>query len=278
MQPNAPSQERSRAMMEPEFGANRERYRRYGLALRPRLIAIDGPAGSGKSTVGLAVAQVLDFLFFDTGAMYRAVTWAALQRGVAIADEDHVGEIAEGMEIDILPAQGSDTDGRTNLVLADGVDISLAIRRSEVDQQVSAVSAYRRVRVALSRQQRRVGERYGSGRAEKPGIVMVGRDIGTVIAPDAALKVYLDATAEVRARRRQRQLQALGKRVDFDQVLADILRRDELDSGRALSPLRVAEDAVVVDTSQLDVPGVMAAILALVEQSAGVMTGADDGQ
>jgi cytidylate kinase len=158
------------------------------------------------------------------------------------------------------------------------MDISLAIRRPEVDQHVSAVSAYRRVRVALSRQQRRVGGRYGSGRAEKPGIVMVGRDIGTVIAPDAALKVYLDATAEVRALRRQRQLQALGKRVDFGQVLADILRRDELDSGRALSPLRVAEDAVVVDTSQLDVPDVVAAILALVEQSAGVITGADDGQ
>ena len=258
--------------------ADQERYRPGGLALRPRVIAIDGPAGSGKSTVGLAVARVLDFLFFDTGAMYRAVTWAALQRGVSTGDEVRVSEIAEQMEIDILPARGMDVDGRTNLVLADGVDVTEAIRRPEVDQQVSAVSAYRRVREALSRQQRRVEERYGAGCAEKPGIVMVGRDIGTVIAPDAALKVYLDATPEERARRRQRQLRALGKSVAFDQVLADIVRRDELDSGRALSPLRVADDATVIDTSRMDADEVVTAILALIEGKAGGVTGVEDGQ
>jgi len=262
----------------PEGSAASAMIRARALGLRPRVIAIDGPAGSGKSTVGLAVAQVLDFLFFDTGAMYRAVTWAALQRGVEVADEKRVSEIAEVMEIDILPARGTNVDGRSNLVLADGVDVTDAIRRPEVDQQVSAVSAYGRVREALSRQQRRVGERYGTGRAEKPGIVMVGRDIGTVIMPHAALKVYLDAGVEERARRRRRQLLALGKAVDLAQVLADILRRDKLDSGRALSPLRVAEDAVVLDTSHMDAAAAVAQVLALVEQMAGTATGDGDGQ
>ena len=244
--------------------------------LSPRVIAIDGPAGSGKSTVGLAVAQVLDFLFFDTGAMYRAVTWAALEQGVDPADEARVSEIAEAMEIDILPARGPNVDGRTNLVLADGVDVTDAIRRPEVDQQVSAVSAYGRVRQALSRQQRRIGERYGAGRAEKAGIVMVGRDIGTVIMPHAAVKVYLDASVEERALRRQRQLLALGKTVALTQVLADIVRRDKLDSERALSPLRIAADAVVLDTSDMDAATTVAQILTLVEQRAGAPTGDGD--
>lgn len=236
----------------------------WGLWLSPRVIAIDGPAGSGKSTVGYGVAQALDFLYFDTGAMYRAVTWAGIEHGVDLADGDATGQLAEELEMDILPPEDVNQHGRNSMVLVDGKDVSAEIRRPDVDQRVSIVSAHARVRLALSMHQKRVGARYGQGEAEKPGVVMVGRDIGTVIMPDAALKIYLDASAEVRARRRHRELLSKGKEIPFTQVLADILRRDETDSQRAISPLRPADDAVVVDTSSMGIEQVVARILALV--------------
>jgi cytidylate kinase len=236
----------------------------WGLWLSPRVIAIDGPAGSGKSTVGYGVAEALDFLYFDTGAMYRAVTWAAIERGIDLQDGAAVGQLAEDLEMDILPPNDVVKHGRNSVVLVDGKEVTADIRRPQVDQRVSVVSAHARVRVALSLHQKRVGMRYGQGEAEKPGIVMVGRDIGTVIMPDAALKIFLDATAEERARRRHRELLSKGKEIPYTQVLADILWRDKFDSQRAISPLRPADDAVVIDTSNMGVEKVVATILALV--------------
>jgi CMP/dCMP kinase len=236
----------------------------WGLWLSPRVIAIDGPAGSGKSTVGYGVAQALNFLYFDTGAMYRAVTWAALERQIDLHDGDAVGKLAEELHMDILPPDDVNRHGRNSMVLVDGKEVTADIRRPEVDQRVSVVSAHARVRDALSRQQKRIGARYGSGEAEKPGIVMVGRDIGTVIMPDAALKIFLDASAEERARRRHRELVGKGKEIAYVHVLADILQRDQIDSQRTISPLRAADDAVVIDTSNMGVEKVVASILALV--------------
>jgi cytidylate kinase len=238
----------------------------WGLWLSPRVIAIDGPAGSGKSTVGYGVAQALDFLYFDTGAMYRAVTWAAIDQCVDLADGDAVGKLAEELEMDILPPNDVNLHGRNSVVLVNGKEVTAEIRRPEVDQRVSVVSAHARVRAALSLHQKRVGARYGQGEAEKPGVVMVGRDIGTVIMPHAALKIYLDATAEERARRRHRELLSKGKEIPYTKVLADIVQRDQTDSQRAMSPLRPADDAVVIDTSSMGVEKVIAHILALVVQ------------
>ncbi|HXF63850.1 MAG TPA: (d)CMP kinase [Caldilineaceae bacterium] len=249
-----------------------------GRALRPSIIAIDGPAGSGKSTVGFGVAQALGYLFFDTGAMYRAVTWTALARGIDLRDEAAIGGLAEAIDIDILPPPDSQGEGRNSTVLVDGEEISEQIRRPEVDRQVSLVSSYARVRAAMSRQQQRIGRRYGSGAGERAGVVMVGRDIGTVIVPEAPLKVYLDASVEERARRRYQDLLARGREVSFEQVLADLVRRDEWDSSRALSPLRIAEDAIVVDTSAMTVEQVVAAILRLVARKVEEQRGAANGR
>jgi cytidylate kinase len=236
----------------------------WGLWLRPRVIAIDGPAGSGKSSVGYVVAEILDFLFFDTGAMYRAVTWAAWESGVDLQDGNLVGELAEELDMNILPPNDVNRHGRNSVVLVNGQEVTAEIRRPEVDQRVSVVSAHARVRSALSLHQKRLGNRYGVGDAEKPGVVMVGRDIGTVVMPDAALKIYLDASIAERARRRHRELLSKGKDIDYKQVEAAIVLRDKFDSERAVSPLRAAHDAVVIDTSELGIDKVVETILVLV--------------
>ncbi|RLC60133.1 MAG: (d)CMP kinase [Chloroflexota bacterium] len=224
--------------------------------MKPSTIAIDGPAASGKSTVGELLARHLGYLYFDTGVMYRAVTWAALQRGIPIEDEAAVTALAERLRIDVTPPTVD--DGRQYTVLADGVDVTWAIRTPEVDANVSSVSAYRGVRGAMVRQQRRIA---AGGR-----IVMVGRDIGTVVLPDADLKIYLDATVEERARRRWRELRARGEETDYEVVLTSMRRRDTIDSHREVSPLRVAEDAVVVDTTDMSIEEVLAVVERLVEQ------------
>ena len=229
--------------------------------LQPAIIAIDGPAASGKSTIGYQVAEALGFLFFDTGVMYRAVTRAALDRGVAITDEATVTALAKTILLDVAAPDESASDGRQCTVLVDGEDVTWSIRTPSVDQNVSTVSAYAGVRQALSAQQRRIGLHYGSGDAEKKGIVMVGRDIGTVVLPDAGLKVYMDASAEERARRRHLELEQRGKHVSYEEILADIIERDRRDSQRALSPLRPAADAVIVDTSDMLPDEVVAKIL-----------------
>jgi cytidylate kinase len=210
-------------------------------------IAIDGPAAAGKSTVGEALAERLDYLYFDTGVMYRAVTWAALERGIPIEDEKGVTALAEQLCIEVT--EPTATDGRQYTVLVDGVDVTWAIRTPAVDANVSPVSAYVGVRRALVAQQRRV--------VAGVAVVMVGRDIGTVVLPDADLKIYLDATVEERARRRWREMTERGKEVDYQAVLESMRRRDQIDSSRDVSPLRAAEDAVLLDTTDLGIDQVV---------------------
>ena len=219
------------------------------------IIAIDGPAGSGKSTLGRHLADVLGYLYFDTGVMYRVVTCVALARGVNIHDEDSVTALAEKLVIDVQPSSAQ--DGRENDVFVDGIDVTWDIRKPEVDTNVSIVATYPGVRRALGAQQRRVGLR--------GGIVMVGRDIGTVILPDADIKIYLDASVEERARRRYEERLARGEKANFDEILRVIRLRDEIDSTREVSPLRPAEDAFILVSDQLDMQQVLDKARALVE-------------
>jgi cytidylate kinase len=219
----------------------------------PSIIAIDGPAASGKSTLGRRLADSMGYLFFDTGVMYRAVTWGALQRGLDIGDEPAVTNLAQTAQIDVRPP--SKEDGRACDVLLDGVDITWETRRPDVEANVSPVSAYRDVRSALASQQRRIGLR---GR-----VVMVGRDIGTVVLPEANLKIYLDASAPERARRRYTEILQRGGQADYEQVLAGVRNRDEIDSNRAFSPLRAAEDAVIIDSDKLNADEVYTKVEAL---------------
>ena len=219
----------------------------------PSTIAIDGPAASGKSTIGLRLAHALDYTFFDTGVMYRAVAWLALQRGLDLLDESAVTKLAEEANLDIRPA--SKEDARTSDVLADGGDITWEIRRPEVDANVSVVSAYAGVRRALSAQQRRIGLR---GR-----IVMVGRDIGTVVLPEADLKIYLDASAEERARRRYHEIIARNEQAESDEILSKVRARDRIDSTRAVAPLKPAENAVILDSDKLSADEVFERVMEL---------------
>jgi cytidylate kinase len=225
---------------------------------RASTIAIDGPAASGKSTAGGGLAQRLGYLYLDTGAMYRAVTWEALKRGLDIADEQAVTELAQTLEIEI--AKPETEDGRQYTVLADGEDVTWQVRRPEVDGFVSPVSAYPGVRRALVEQQRRIGQR---GR-----VVMVGRDIGTVVLPNADLKIYLDASAEVRARRRYLELLERGDDADYDEILKAMQLRDEIDSHREVAPLKAAEDAIRIDTDNLGIDEVLDVLEKLVEETA----------
>jgi cytidylate kinase len=219
----------------------------------PSIIAIDGPAASGKSTLGRRLADSLGYLFFDTGVMYRAVTWGALQRGLDIADETAITNLAETAQIDVRPP--SRDDGRACDVLLEGTDITWETRRPDVEANVSPVSAYRGVRQALASQQRRIGLR---GR-----VVMVGRDIGTVVLPEADLKIYLDASAEERAIRRYKEILQRGGQADYEQILEGVRKRDEIDSTRAFSPLRAAGDAVIIDSDKLDADEVFKKVEAL---------------
>lgn len=220
---------------------------------QPSIIAIDGPAASGKSTIGLRLANALGHLFFDTGLMYRAVTWLALDHDINLSDEAAITILAEKTQIDVQPA--SKPDGRACDVLVAGNDITWEARLPEVEANVSVVSAYRGVREALSGQQRRIGKR---GR-----IVMVGRDIGTVVLPDADLKIYLDASAEERAKRRYDEIIARGGSADYGDILAKVIERDRIDSTRDVAPLKVAEDAVVIHTDKLTEDQVFEQVLSL---------------
>ncbi len=218
--------------------------------MTPTIIAIDGPAASGKSTIGKRLADELGYLFFDTGVMYRAVTWIALQRGVDVRDEGAVTRLAQETPIDVAPA--SQSDGRACDVIVEGRDITWETRRPEVDANVSIVSAYAGVRREMSRQQRRIGQR---GR-----VVMVGRDIGTVVLPEADLKIYLDASAEERARRRFDEIRTRGGEADYEEILAKVRERDRIDSTRAVAPLRPAADAVILDSDKLSADEVFARV------------------
>jgi cytidylate kinase len=217
------------------------------------IIAIDGPAASGKSTLGHKLAQSLGYLYFDTGVMYRAVTWLALNQGIQIEDEAAITSLAERVKIDVRPP--STKDGRAYDVVVDGQDITWDIRRPEVEAHVSPVSAYAGVRKALTAQQRRIGKR---GK-----VVMVGRDIGTVVLPEADLKIYLDASVEERARRRYQELVDRGEIADYGHILAAMRKRDQIDSNRKVAPLRPAEDARILCSDGLDAGQVLEAAKAM---------------
>jgi CMP/dCMP kinase len=211
------------------------------------IIAIDGPAASGKSTLAKRLADYLGYLYFDTGVMYRAITWVVLDRYVSPDDEPAITALAETVTIDVQAPTVD--DGRDFDVLVEGRDITWDIRRADVEANVSQVSAYPGVRKALSAQQRRVGLR---GR-----VVMVGRDIGTVVLPEAQLKVYLDASVEERAHRRYDERVARGDQVSFEEVLDAMRKRDQIDSTRDVAPLRAAEDAIVIDSDRMDIETVL---------------------
>ncbi|MEL7643504.1 MAG: (d)CMP kinase [bacterium] len=221
----------------------------------PRTIAIDGPAASGKSTLGERLARRLGYLYFDTGVMYRAVTLNALQTGTDIYDEPGVTRLAETIMIDVR--QASVNDGRMYDVLLDGVDVTWEIRSAPVAANVSVVSTYAGVRKAMTEQQRRIGL--------QGNVVMVGRDIGTVVLPDADLKIYLDASAEERARRRFVEEQARGIPTSYEDILDNVRTRDKIDSSREVAPLRAAEDAIILNSDHLDADGVLEAAIRLVE-------------
>jgi len=210
-----------------------------------RVIAIDGPAGSGKSTVARALAKSLDLQYLDTGAMYRAVTFAVLRSGGDPCDADTAAAIARSVHLDI----GLDC------VMVDGVDATLEIRGPEVTRAVSEVAANPAVRQELVSRQR-------EWTRQRDGGVLEGRDIGTVVFPDAELKVYLTAAPAERARRRAKEVTDL----DYETVAADLARRDALDSNRKADPLIEAGDAVVVDTTGLDIDGVVEKVLSLLPE------------
>ena len=226
--------------------------------MRPTTIAIDGPAASGKSTLGAALAEHLGYLYFDTGLMYRAVTWAALERGLDIGDEASITRLAESLPIDVRPA--SKPDGRQYDVICDGVDVTWQIRAPGIDAAVSPVSAYPGVRRAMMAQQRRIGM--------QGCVVMVGRDIGTVVLPEAQLKIYLDASVEERARRRYNEGRLRGNHSQsYDEILVAMKRRDKIDRSRKTAPLRPAADAVIIDSTEMDVDQVIATVTRLVNGS-----------
>ncbi len=221
----------------------------------PSTIAIDGPAASGKTTLALALARHLGYLYFDTGVMYRAVTLAALKRGIDINDDETVSSTARAIIIDVLPPTVD--DGRSCTVLLDGEDITWAIREPEIDAKVSIPSMYKDVREALTVIQRQI--------ASRGKVVMVGRDIGTVVLPDADLKLYLDASVEERARRRWEENHQHGTDGSLESVLDAMKNRDRLDSERDIAPLRPADDAVVIDNTDLSIPEVIEQVIQLIE-------------
>lgn len=219
------------------------------------ILAVDGPSGTGKSTTCRAIAKQLDAKYVDTGAMYRVATLAVLRAGIDPDDTEAV--IAATRE---LPLEVSDDPDSTDVIL-DGENVAGEIRGREVTQNVSAVSAIPEVRTNLVELQRKLAR-------EAHRAIVEGRDIGTVVLVDAPAKAFLTASPEVRATRRYDQDIAAGRDADYDTVLADVIRRDELDSSRATSPLRPAEDAEIIDTSDMDKGEVLDALISLIERSA----------
>lgn len=212
--------------------------------MKPR-IAVDGPAGAGKSTVARAVAKKLGLLYLDTGAMYRAITLEALRRGVDVNDGDALEELTRQCSLDI---KKNEADG-SNLVFLNGEDVSEQIRTPQVNRNVSYVARCPQVRAIMAELQQDFGRR--------GGVVMDGRDIGTHVMPEAEYKFFLTASLEERARRRLAELLAKGEKLDLDQMIKEIAARDKIDSERECAPLKAAPDAVVIDTTKMTVEEVV---------------------
>ena len=223
----------------------------------PRVIAVDGSAASGKSTVGRKLAEKLAYPFLDTGLMYRAVTLAALERGVDPRDKEGLTHLAKSLRLEIGPPSPGSVE--TCSILIDGADVTQRLRRADVEEAVSLVSRVAGVREALVTQQREI--------AGQQPMVMAGRDIGTVVLPDADLKVYLDASISERARRRHSEFREHGRTVSRDIVLEDLKRRDQIDSERVVSPLRPASDAVVINTDGMTSQQVIKRVVQLLGES-----------
>jgi cytidylate kinase len=218
------------------------------------IIAIDGPSGAGKSTLAKRLARELGFIYLDTGAMYRALALKVLRRGIDLADDDALNAIVDATDIDLR-----ETKGKLE-VLLDGNDVASDIRTPEVSQMASKVSALKKVRGRMLELQRALGRR-GS-------IVAEGRDIGTVIFPEAEVKIFLDASVPERARRRYEELRAAGRQVDFQETMREMEERDKRDSERDLAPLRQAEDALLIDSSSVNAEEVAAMVLNEVRRKA----------
>lgn len=221
-----------------------------------RVIAIDGPAAAGKSTVARELADQLGILLFDTGALYRAITLKALRKEADLDDEKAIAKIAKKAKIKLKPASAE--DGRPADVMLDGEDVTWTIRQPEVDANVSKVAAYPTVREALLAVQRE--------NADGHAVVMVGRDIGTVVTPEAGTKIYLDASAEERARRRYQDMRRQGEEMDYAAVLDELRERDFKDSTRIVAPLKAADDSVRIKTDGLDVEEIVGQIARLVRE------------
>jgi cytidylate kinase len=214
-------------------------------------VAIDGPAGAGKSTVAKRIAMALGYALVDTGAIYRAIALLAARAGIALDDDARLAQLVAGLDIGFRFEDGA------NHVFVSGEDVSLAIRAPEISMAASTVSARPAVRAGLLDLQRRLA---GAG-----GAVLEGRDIGTVVFPDAPVKIFLDATAQERARRRHDELVARGEPALYDDVLDEVRRRDAQDAGRDVAPLKAADDAIIVDSTRMSIDDVVARVVGAVE-------------
>ena len=218
--------------------------------MKPQLIAIDGPVAVGKSSVGSLLAKRLGYLFFDTGMVYRAFTWKVLKSGVSIEDEQKIYQLANTTKFDFVPSHGWHLSP-----VIDDEDVSSKLLCPEVEAHVSLVSKIAGVRQTLIQEQRRL--------AQRGKVVMAGRDIGTVVLPWAELKIFLTASTEERARRRYKELLKRGENSSLEIVLADLKKRDEMDIHRTISPLKPAEDAIIIDTENFSLEQVVDKIYAL---------------
>jgi len=216
------------------------------------IIAIDGPAASGKSTTAKIVAEKLGFTYLDTGAMYRCVTLAMINAGIHVSNTEKINDLLENISIDLR-----DKNGKLQIMM-NNLDVSDDIRSGKVTENVSAVSALKNVREAMVKMQRNI--------SSKTDCVMEGRDIGTVVFPNAEYKFYLSADSAVRAERRQRDLLALGEEKSIQELKEDIIRRDEYDSSREISPLKKAEDAIDINTTNLTIDGQVSKIIEIVNK------------
>ena len=217
-------------------------------------IAIDGPAGAGKSTIAKAAANALGYIYVDTGAMYRALGLFAIRNGVAPDDKDAVNELLKKAEVSLAR-----NEKKEQLIILNGEDVSSLIRTEQVSMAASKISAIPEVRAFLLSLQRDM--------AKKNNVIMDGRDIGTVVLPDAKVKIFLTASAEIRAKRRYDELVLKGEDVKYEDVLADVIKRDHNDMNREIAPLKPAEDSVIVDTSDLDLQQSIDLLIKTIEEN-----------